>query len=241
MDLLLAPDDLAPPVGRNQHLLARPPVLGIDHEVTDRPLGLVDHDILDMADASVGGFDIIAGHLVGAAELGIAKIAGLHILGVFGGRGRRDRHRPCRNHPAGCRIAKAAIPIGRPAVIAVDVGLHLARHRLVTGKARRVLDLLLVEIDRIFAHIRVRLTKRTWRQQHLATGKPCPGVHDDPSHAEMAFVEQQIVNAADRAILGAKLISGDEGTALHDPVSFLGWSCCAIRPSRMAGGQRPNG
>src|SRR5208282_5781886 len=53
LDVAVEPVDRYNRERRNQHALARPPIPGVDDEIMDAPVGVVDHEILDMADFAV--------------------------------------------------------------------------------------------------------------------------------------------------------------------------------------------
>lgn len=46
---------------RDKDLFPKPPVLRIDNEVTDAPIGIRDEEILDVSDLAIAGMDMIAG------------------------------------------------------------------------------------------------------------------------------------------------------------------------------------
>lgn len=70
-----APIDLFDRSRRNQDLLPRPPILGVDHQVMDAPVVFLHQEVLDMADFAVAGVNVIAGHRLDAAQMRIAVVA----------------------------------------------------------------------------------------------------------------------------------------------------------------------
>src|SRR3546814_3379308 len=70
--LLVAPVDAAGPGRRHQHLAARQPVARVDDEKAQAPVGVVDQEVVDVADLAVARGDVIALDFDGAAQVGVA-------------------------------------------------------------------------------------------------------------------------------------------------------------------------
>jgi hypothetical protein len=68
---LVRPVDLSGRPRRDQDLLAGPPVPRIDDEVMDAPIGVIDEEILDVADLAVAGIDMIFGDGFDAAQMSV--------------------------------------------------------------------------------------------------------------------------------------------------------------------------
>ena len=49
-------------------MLSEPPIPGVDNEIADAPVGVVDHEILDVADFAVDGVNAVSGHFIDAAQ-----------------------------------------------------------------------------------------------------------------------------------------------------------------------------
>jgi hypothetical protein len=48
-------------------MLSKPPIPGVDDEIVDAPVSVVDHEILDMADFAIEGVNSVSGHFDDAA------------------------------------------------------------------------------------------------------------------------------------------------------------------------------
>ncbi len=59
-DLMIRPTDRPYGIGRNQDVFAEPPVAGVDDEIADVPIHIVDEEVLGMTDLAVGRVDMIA-------------------------------------------------------------------------------------------------------------------------------------------------------------------------------------
>src|SRR3546814_5224263 len=90
MDLAVAPAHLVDPARRDQDPLPGPPVAGIDDQVADRPIRVVDQERLDMADVLVGGVDVVAGDVPGALQMRVAR--SLERVGIDLVAGRSEEH-----------------------------------------------------------------------------------------------------------------------------------------------------
>src|ERR1700678_737843 len=58
----------------NQNPLAQPPVARIHDKITEAPVVVLEHEVLDVADISVECVDMIAYHLDDAAKVGVAAL-----------------------------------------------------------------------------------------------------------------------------------------------------------------------
>ena len=79
-------------------MFSRPPVSGVDDQVANAPRGIVDQEILDMANLPVAGVDMIASDDSNAAPMWISVIQTKHdvsvlMRGVFGEIRRRRQGR----------------------------------------------------------------------------------------------------------------------------------------------------
>src|ERR1700733_6337009 len=50
------------PPRRHEHLVTNPPIAGVDDQVANRPGAILDEQVLDMADITVGRMYMIADH-----------------------------------------------------------------------------------------------------------------------------------------------------------------------------------
>src|SRR5471030_3216668 len=71
VDQLVLPIDCLCRPRRDQHLLPRPPVLRVDQQVVDAPIGVLDEEILDVTDLAVERVDMVSGHGCDTAEMWI--------------------------------------------------------------------------------------------------------------------------------------------------------------------------
>src|SRR5690625_4791332 len=195
MDFALGPADLAEPLWRDQHDLPRPPVPRVHHQIANGGAVLLDGEILDMADIAIIGSDMIAGDLIGAAEMRVARRFGLA----------RNVGIGCRVHqPTNARRAKRKtvirIPIGWPAVMAMDLRLELARDGRIAVEPRRIFGLFAGEIDGEAPLPHKGAGKPRKRQEHAPPRQPGAGVDHRPAYRPAGIVEEQIIQAPDRAI-----------------------------------------
>ena len=58
----------------DQYALAQPPVACVDDEVTEAPVVVFEHEVLDVSDISVECVDMISYHLDDAAKVGVALL-----------------------------------------------------------------------------------------------------------------------------------------------------------------------
>src|SRR5579884_380767 len=194
MDQPVRPIDLSYRARRDQDFLSRPPVPGIDGDETDAPAGIVHEKILDVADLAVDGMDMVPGDGGDAAKMRIAFVGPSFArprAGQERRRGERHSHRAARH---------VATPIGVPAVVIVDMGLQLPRHRLIRVDIRAVLDLLHRQFDRELAQGAIGLPEGRKRQKDFATGKPIAGVDDQPSDGPANILEQQVADGPEPAV-----------------------------------------
>src|SRR5208282_2289003 len=69
IDQAIRPIDLSRRPWRDQDLLPGPPVLGIDDEVMDAPIGILHEEVLDMAELAVARMDVVPRHGFDAAQM----------------------------------------------------------------------------------------------------------------------------------------------------------------------------
>src|SRR3546814_17836573 len=118
MDLAVAPAHLVDPARRDQDPLPGPPVAGIDDQVADRPIRVVDQERLDMADVLVGGVDVVAGDVPGALQMPVARsLARVGLALVAGDRRYRRHYGPGDD----CQARQRAGPLGIPPVLPVHL------------------------------------------------------------------------------------------------------------------------
>src|SRR5271163_913530 len=60
----------------DQYTFAQPPVARVDDEVTEAPVVVLEHEVLDVSDISVERVDMISYHLHDAAKVGVAVLGG---------------------------------------------------------------------------------------------------------------------------------------------------------------------
>jgi hypothetical protein len=213
------------PVHTHQHLLAAgPPVAGVDHQVADGPGFVLIEEILDMADAAVGGGDVIARHHMAAAQV---HVIGRH-LGVAGralghgldGSGQRQGQQ-------GQRVESpqlAAGPVGRVVVVTEVVAFMLARHRTMGVDARAGRDLAPGQRDVQRLAAAHGLAHRIGRDQHLAAGQPGAGVDHQVADRPGLVVEIGLQDMADLAVGGGDVRSGQLADAVQHGGSAISQS-----------------
>jgi hypothetical protein len=59
---------------RDQDPFAGPPVFGVDDQIVDAPVGLLDEEILDMTNVSIGRMDVVALDRLDAAQVRIVPV-----------------------------------------------------------------------------------------------------------------------------------------------------------------------
>jgi hypothetical protein len=57
----------------DQHALAQPPVARVD-KIAEAPVGVLEHEVLDVPDIAVERVDFISYHLDDAAKVGVAVL-----------------------------------------------------------------------------------------------------------------------------------------------------------------------
>src|SRR5271169_5098939 len=67
----IRPIDLSCQPWRDQDLLPGPPVLRVDDEVMDAPIGILHKEVLDVTNLPVAGVDMVPGDRFDAAEMRI--------------------------------------------------------------------------------------------------------------------------------------------------------------------------
>ena len=75
VDQFIRPIDLSCRPWRDQDLLPGPPVLRIDDEIMDAPIGILDEEVLDVTDLAVAGMDMISGDRFNAAQMRIVVVS----------------------------------------------------------------------------------------------------------------------------------------------------------------------
>jgi hypothetical protein len=83
--VLSAQSNLVCPARRHQHVLAEPPVAGVDYEIANRPGCIVDDEIIDVADPAVAAFGLIPNELANAPQMGIACLSIAVLFGSLRG------------------------------------------------------------------------------------------------------------------------------------------------------------
>src|SRR5207342_2525341 len=68
------PIDLSHRARRNQDPLSGPPILGIDGDAADGPVGIINEEILDMTYLTVGGMDMVPSDSCDATEMRITFV-----------------------------------------------------------------------------------------------------------------------------------------------------------------------
>ena len=58
---------------RDQHALSKPPIAGVDDEIADAPVRVVEHEIFDMTDFAVDGMNAVSCHFDDAAQMRIGS------------------------------------------------------------------------------------------------------------------------------------------------------------------------
>src|SRR5262245_37162004 len=107
------PVHIIDPRYRHEYLLARPPIHRIHGHIADSPSLGVDDEVLDVANLSIAGLDVVAKHVPGAMQVRIA----LHLLWELIGFGHGE---PAWVSSGGMRPqGNASRPIGRPVIIGV--------------------------------------------------------------------------------------------------------------------------
>ena len=100
-----------------------------------------------------------------------------------------------------------ALPVIRPAVIAVILLFILPRHRLVRLNRRTVLNLFPGQIHaQDFSGV-MQAAKGMGREQHLPPRQPVARVRDHITHRPVLIVKIKILHMADFAIRRAEFVS----------------------------------
>src|SRR6185312_9298753 len=93
------------------------------------------------------------------------------------------RHGPGTTPIVVAAYQKASAPIWLPAVVIVDVGVDLPRHRSLGVDIRALLDLLHGQSNREFApRRRIQVAQNGGRQKDSAAGEPISGIDDQPTN-----------------------------------------------------------
>src|SRR5262245_41510351 len=109
----VGPAHAVDPFRGDDHLLARPPVPGVDDHVADGPFTIVDEKILDVSDVAVRSLDVVTGDVANAPDAWIAA-------------GRRHRTgRPSFAQRPFARVWRRTPAIGSAPVVRVPVVLRV--------------------------------------------------------------------------------------------------------------------
>ena len=203
LDVAVEPFDRFHRQRRNQHALAKPPIPRVDDEIVDAPVGVVDHEILDMADFAVGGVNAVAGNFIDAAHVRVGpvqtgalamRLAGAQTQAEIGRRhiGPSDR--------SGRLAEIGTAPKRVPPVVSVEPVLHLLRHRLVLSQFRALFDLSLRQRHGKSLLLQVGEQDGRRMDQHLAARQPSSAIDDQPAHSPRRVVEQEIDDSSDPAV-----------------------------------------
>lgn len=71
-DRALVPVDPVERIGRHAHMAAGQPVARVDHDLAQRPVAVVDAEVIDVAEFPVGRVHAIADHFARAAQVAVA-------------------------------------------------------------------------------------------------------------------------------------------------------------------------
>ena len=140
----------------NEHLLPWPPVLRIDHQVVNALVGILNEEVVDVANLAVARMNIVPGDRFDAAKMRIVvtSIGGGNVFRATTGslqRQRRHGAAPVTKTETVTTHVKARTPVWAPTIVIVDIGLYLPRHGTIGIDIRAVLDLLLGQSNRKFA------------------------------------------------------------------------------------------
>src|SRR6185437_1751716 len=201
-------------LGREANVLAWQPFARIDDQKPDRPGLIVEDEVIERSDRTVGCQDFIAGDFVTTAQVNIGRVALLVDASFDFARDRGIDRLLRRNERLGrCtdpRIRQhrgspqpVALPVVRVSVIVVVVDLVLTGNRLVGVDARTVPDLLLrqVDVDNFVAP--VDPAHRSRGDQHDASAQPAAGGDDQVTDRPTLVVEIDILHLAQFAIARA--------------------------------------
>src|SRR6185312_17174687 len=72
---LIRPVDLSCRPWRDQDLLPRPPILRIDDEIMDAPIGVLHKEILDVTDLAVAGMDVVSRDSFDAPKMRVVVVS----------------------------------------------------------------------------------------------------------------------------------------------------------------------
>ena len=81
-DMAVEPIDRFHCERRYQHALPEPPIPGVDDEIVNTPVRIVDHKILDMADFAIDGVNTVSGHFDDAAQMRISSPQSLSLIHI---------------------------------------------------------------------------------------------------------------------------------------------------------------
>lgn len=199
------PTDSCDLAGGDLDLFAGKTMAGLDDQLAQGPSLVVHHEITHVAGSPVARLQEVTRDGLGAAQMRV------------GGFGRRPRRRGgCgrkgfRGQFQNGKTAQApqavALPVVRPAVVAVILFFILSRHRFVRVDGRAVLDLVAGQVDEEgFAGV-MKFAKGVGREQHFTPRQPGTGVGDQVAHHPVLVVEIEVLHVADFAIRGSEFIA----------------------------------
>src|SRR5271166_829052 len=139
-DVAVEPIDRLYGERRDQNALSKPPIASVDDEIVDAPVGIVDHEILDMANFAIDGVNTVSSHFDDAAQMRIGSPQSRAFAASLGFVGWTETHvgrrHQGRSHRAGDRGEIGAAPKRVPTVVGVELILHLLRDRLILSQFR---------------------------------------------------------------------------------------------------------
>src|SRR5664279_2539028 len=188
---------------RNENLLPWPPVLRIDDQVMNAPVGIFDEEVIDVADVAVARMDMVPGYRFDTAKVRIVVTASGSSNVFLATTGPLQRQR--RQGASPVAISETAhiqsrVPVRAPAIVIVDIGLDLPRHRSFGIYIRTVLDLLHGQPNSKLTSLRIEVPQGEGRQENFATGEPGAGIDDEPANQPARVVKQEIAHGAEPTI-----------------------------------------
>ena len=141
-DFPLAPTDALNPLRCNQDFFPRPPVVGVNNEITNRPSIVVNDEILNVAKLAVHSLDMMTAHTVSAAQIGVPSYnarCGSRLLPMVSRCAVTDKI--WKGTPT-----VGTAPIGRIIIMPIIGLLKLVRDRFVGVQGRAFFDLLFGQI-----------------------------------------------------------------------------------------------
>ena len=228
-DVAVEPIDRFHRERRDQYALAKPPIPGVDDEIMDAPVGVVDHEVLDMADFAVDCVKAVSRHFVDAAQVRIGSVQtralGMALVGAQA-QAEIGRRHIGPSHRAGRLAEIGAAPERVPAIVRIELVLHLLRHRLVVSQFLALLDLGLRQRHDKSLLFQVGPRNRRGMDQRLAPGQPGAAIDDEPAHFPCRVVEQEIGDGSDQAVFRLDRETSQGGNDLHHSLApFTNGSC----------------